>query len=226
MGHYKELIKVFQYINKFPDKRLRVDDLEPHSAGVRVSDKDVEDFTQQYPDAEEELDPRHPSPRGRAFETSVWFDSDHAHDKKTFRSITGLFVYVCGVPYLWKSKRQGAIQASTYAAEFMAGRAAVEEAQGIRYVLRSLGVPLKGPTALYGDCMGMIQSSSLPDGTLKKKHVAISYHTVREQVAAKAVELYKVDTSENIADLLTKSLSVGVLMPLCKKIWPKEFLCD
>ena len=81
-----------------------------------------------------------------------------------------MFVFVGSLPILWKAKRQGAIQSSTYGAEFLAGRTAVEEAGALRYLLRSLGVPIVGPTPIYGDCMGMIQSCSIPEGTLKKKH--------------------------------------------------------
>ena len=69
--------------------------------------------------------------------------------------------------------------------------------------------------------MGMIQSFSTPEGTPKKKYVAISYHTVREMVASGAVVTYKVDTKDNLADLLTKALPAAVLLPLSKRIWPK-----
>ena len=103
----------------------------------------------------------------------------------------------------------------------LAGITAVEEAGAIRYLLRSLGVPIVGPASIYGDYIGMIQSCSIPEGMLKKKHVAILYHTVREMVASGAVVPYKVDTKDNLADLLTKALPATVLLPLSKRIWPK-----
>ena len=78
-----------------------------------------------------------------------------------------MFVFVGSLPILWKAKCQGAIQSSTYGAEFLAGRTAIEEAGAIRYLLISFGVPIVGPTPIYGDCMGMIQSCSIPEGTLK-----------------------------------------------------------
>ena len=79
-----------------------------------------------------------------------------------------------------------AIQTSTYDAEFLVGRTALEEASAIRYLLRSLGVPVNGSASIHGDCKGMIQSRSIPKGTLKKKHVSISFHTVRGVVASVA----------------------------------------
>jgi hypothetical protein len=51
-------------------------------------------------------------------------------------------------------------------------------------MLRCLGVPVTKPTNLYGDNFGVIQSATIPDGELKKKHIAISYHYVREAITA------------------------------------------
>ena len=83
---------------------------------------------------------------------------------------------------------------------------AVKEAISIRYVLRSLGVPVEEPTNLLGDTLGVIQSASIPILDLKKKHVAISYHYVREAVAAQIVKPIWCDTTENWADICTKAL--------------------
>jgi hypothetical protein len=43
-------------------------------------------------------------------------------------------------------------------------------------MLCCLGVPVTKPTDLYGDNFGVIQSAEVPEGELKKKHIAISYH--------------------------------------------------
>ena len=43
----------------------------------------------------------------------------------------------------------------------------------------SLVVPMKVPTALCGDNLGMIIYFSNPDSELKKKNVVISYHRLR-----------------------------------------------
>ena len=108
---------MFQYINKFPDKRLKVDASDHKVQGECVMPKDA-DFTQQYSDTKEEIDQEVPLPRGANLSISVWFDSDHANDKVTCRSITRMFVFVGSLPILWKAKWQGAIQSSTYCVEF------------------------------------------------------------------------------------------------------------
>ena len=154
--------------------------------------------------------------------TSIWFDSDYAHDKVTFKSISGIIIFVGKTPVKWTSTRQGAIKSSTYGAEFMAGRSAVEEAKAIRYMLRSLGCKLDGPTQIYGDNLGMLQSSTIPDSTLKKKWEQISFHIVREATAAGIVDPRKVLTTDNIADALTKSLPGSTLKILLSGVYVSD----
>ena len=134
-------------------------------------------------DACEDFD-KYPPARGRSLQITFLVDSDHAHDKRTRRSITGIVGFVGSTPVLWSSKRQGAVASSTYAAEFMALRQGTEEIVNVRYMLRCLGVPVDKPSYLFGDNFGVIQNASNPDSDLKKKHVAISYHFVREAIAA------------------------------------------
>ena len=54
-------------------------------------------------------------------------------------------------------------------------------------------------------------SSTNPDFELKKKHVAISFHKLRECTAAKIVNLIKVCKTDNRSDILTKGTPEGTL---------------
>jgi hypothetical protein len=155
---------------------------------------------------------------GKELDLSIFFDSDRAHDKVPGRSISGIIVMVGSTPILWKSKRQGAVQTSTYGAEFSAMRTATKEAIAIHYMLHSLGVQVSRPSNLSGYNAGVIISATNPDATLKKKHIALSYHTVRENVAAKVVYPQKVPSKTNIADLLTKPLDRGTFMEHVQKV--------
>ena len=85
-------------------------------------------------------------------------------------------------------------------------RQAVEEAKSLRYMLRCLGIPVTTPTNLFGDNYSVIQSANIPQSELKKKHVAISYHYVREAIAAKIVNSHHVYSHENFSDICTKAL--------------------
>ena len=78
-------------------------------------------------------------------------------------------------------------------------------------MLRSLGVLVMGTTALCGDNLGMIISSTNPDWELKKKNVAISYHKLRESEAVGIFNPIKVCKTVNRDDIFTKGVSVGTL---------------
>ncbi len=86
-------------------------------------------------------------------------------------------------------------------------RTATEETIAVRYMLRCLGVKVTHPTYMFGDNLGVVQNATMKDSLLKKKHVAIAYHKVRESAAAGIVHPMKIHTSDNYADLLTKSLN-------------------
>ena len=62
----------------------------------------------------------------------------------------------------------------------------------MQYMLRSLGIPVKGPAYLCEYNLGIIKYSTNLDSELKNKHVAISYHRLRERVAARIVNPIKV----------------------------------
>ena len=133
-----------------------------------------------YPEAEEEDDHMFPVPLGKGVQTSVWFDSDHAHDQVTRGSIEGIMVYIGKTLIESKCNRQGAIASATYGAELRAGRTASHKAMGIRYLLRSLGIRIDSPTLLFGDNESSLKSSCILKSPLKERHLGISYHTCRE----------------------------------------------
>jgi hypothetical protein len=55
--------------------------------------------------------------------------------------------------------------------------------KGLRYKLRSMGVPISGPSYVYCDNNSVVCNTTAPESTLKKKSNAIAYHCVRESVA-------------------------------------------
>ena len=85
-------------------------------------------------------------------------------------------------------------------------------------MLRCLGIPVIEPTNLYGDNFGVIQNATIPDSDLKKKHVAIAYHCVREAVARKVVNAIWVKSHENFADLCTKALGSVLFNDLVSEV--------
>ena len=75
---------------------------------------------------------------------------------------------------------------------------------------------------LFGDSLGVVQQASFVDADLSKKHVAISYHLVREAIAAGIILPYWIGTHDNLADILTKPLPPTAFIKLCHKIFWKN----
>jgi hypothetical protein len=74
----------------------------------------------------------------------------------------------------------------------------------LRLTLRYLGVPVRTPSYVFGDNESVVKSSSLPGSRLKLRHVALSFHKVREAIASRAIRFLWIEGKENPADILTK----------------------
>ena len=109
-------------------------------------------------------------------------DSDHAHDKVTRQSITGLIMLVGRTPVLYYSKRQGAVETSTYYVDFMAMRHAVEDFVSLWYMLRCLDVNVDTTSEVYRNTLGVVQNATIKNSLLNKKYSTISYHKCVKQL--------------------------------------------
>jgi hypothetical protein len=54
--------------------------------------------------------------------------------------------------------------------------------------------------------MSVVLKTSFPSSVLMKKHNAITYHRVREAIAAKILRLAYLRSEDNVNDILTKHL--------------------
>ncbi len=112
------------------------------------------------------------------------------------------------------SKQQATIETSVFGAEFIAMKHATEMLMGLRYKIHMMGIPLSGPTYVYGDNKSQVTNSPRPELTLKNKCNSICYHAIRESVAMGETLLMHIRTGENLADLLTKTTSGAKLCKL------------
>jgi hypothetical protein len=109
-------------------------------------------------------------------------------------------------PIIWYSKRQNTVEASTFSAEYIALKTAVEMIEGLRYKLCMFGVPIEKSTLVFCDNQAVVLNSTHAESTLKRKHVSIAYHRCREAQAAGHIRIGFIKSNENLADILTKIL--------------------
>jgi len=167
-----------------------------------------------YSDLKEEFPKDMPKPRGLGFVVTGFVDSDHAGDSVTRRSRTGFFVYCNNALVYWMSKKQTAIETSTFGSEFNAMKACTEYIRGLKYKLRMMGIECgsddsSSPAFAYGDNQSVLCNTTIPSSQLKKKSNSIAYHFVREGCARDEWRTGYTRSEENQADLLSKPLPAG-----------------
>ena len=87
-------------------------------------------------------------------------------------------------------------------------------------------VPADGscPTKVFGNNLTVIQSSQNPAADISKKHVAITFHTVCEAIAAHITATYWLKGKFNLFVIMTKQIPKPEFMGHCDYIfWCPNF---
>jgi hypothetical protein len=205
-GHLDAVYRIYSYLKTKTNARLVLDPTYP--------DIDYDSFTKHnwnefYGDAVEHIPNNAPTPLGKPVEIRCFVDADHAGDKVTRKSRTGIVIFLNGAPIIWYSKKQNTVETSTFGSEFVALKIAAEMLRGLRYKLRMMGIPIAGPSYVYCDNNSVVMNTSAPASTLKKKSNSIAYHAVRWSVAADEMRVTHIASEDNVADILTKPLPGG-----------------
>ena len=207
-GHLNQLFHMFGYLKVHHNSKMVFDPSEPE-IDRSIFEKQDWSATVYGADLKEELPPNMPEQRGQGLTTSAYVDSDHAGDSLTRRSRSGFLVFLnCSLIY-WLSKKQTAIETSSFDSEFTAMKQCTDYICGLHYKLQMMGIPCDEPTYIYGDNQSGLANTSVPHSVLKKKSNSIAYHFVREGCARDEWRMAYVRTASKPADLLTKPLPSG-----------------
>ncbi|MEM6745039.1 MAG: Ty1/Copia family ribonuclease HI, partial [Pseudomonadota bacterium] len=171
-----------------------------------------------YGNPREAIPPDAPKPLGLAVILTHFVDANLYHCMLTGRSVTGIIHMINGTPIDFFSKKQSTVETATYGSEFVAARTCVEQIMDLRYTLRYLGVPIQGRSYMFGDNESVVNSSSRPDSKLHKRHVALSFHRVREAVASDMLSFLHIDGKINPADILSKHWGYQQVWPLLRTL--------
>ena len=218
VGHLEAAYQVFAYLRKHSASTLVFHPVTPEPTRLHqlAASREEQDWRQFYADAVEQTPEGAPAARGNAIDVSAFVDADHAGNLINRRSQTGFILFCNGAPIVWYSKKQNTVESSTFGSEMLAMRSCLEAIEALRTKLRWFGVPVTGTTPVYCDNDSLVKSTTRPEAQITKKHLAISYHRIREAVAAGTIYVVKEDTKTNLADLLTKCLDNvkrGCLIP-------------
>lgn len=207
-GHLEAAIHIFAYLKTKPKKTIAFDPRHPvYDESIFPPKADWHDF---YREAVEQIPDDAPPARGNMVSMHCFVDASHAQNRVSRKSQTGILIFINRSLTSWFSKQQNTVESSTFGSEFIAMKTAVEMLQALRYKLRWFGVPIDGPVNVFGDNESVVNSAQKPEVTLSKKHNGIAYHKVREAVAGGWIRVAWVNTTQNLADILTKVLPRAV----------------
>ena len=106
----------------------------------------------------------------------------------------------------WKSRKQGSVTKSSTAAEYVALSEAVSEVILLKDLLSDFKVKIKKPVNIYEDNSGAVSIAKFGNFTKRSKYIEVHYHFVNENYVNGLIDIVKVSTEENVADILTKAL--------------------
>ena len=135
-----------------------------------------------------------------------YVDSDWAGCPDSRRSTSGFVFMLNGAAISWRSKRQPTVALSSAEAEFISASAMVQEVIYLRKFLSNLGFPQTTPTPVFADnetCIAWSEGSV--GGSARAKHVDLRVHFVHEAREAGHLQLHKIESRFNGADILTKA---------------------
>jgi len=115
IGHLIQAISIFGYLEKFKDRWLVMDPQRYEIDLIPMDDEPspeirAEELRKIYIDSEEYLPHNMPKALGNEVDINVFVDADHAGNKITHRSHTGIVIYCNCSPIIWFSKRQNTVE--------------------------------------------------------------------------------------------------------------------
>jgi hypothetical protein len=164
-GHLENALHIMGYLRLKHNSRLIFDPTYPD---IDLTAFPSFDWTEFYGNVEKAIPPDMPPPLGKDVDLCMMVDSDHAGEKRTQRSRTGFIIFCNLALIVWLSKQQPTIETSVFGAEFVAMKHGIKKLRGLRYNIRMMGIPLSGPTYVYGDNKSQVTNSSRPESTLRK----------------------------------------------------------
>lgn len=152
------------------------------------------------------------------FELKGFVDADWAKCMITRKSVSGYLVYFNNCLISWKSKKQSTVSRSSTEAEYRALGSITCEIIWILKVLFELEVKDLIPVSVFCDNESTIKLALNPVFHERTKHFEIDLHFIREKISNGVIRLVKICSSEQTADILTKSLNVKQHDFLTKKM--------
>eukprot|EP00253_Pinus_taeda_P036552 PITA_36552 len=108
-------------------------------------------------------------------------------------------------PICWSSKKQAAIALSSTEAEYRGAVNATIQAIWLQHFLSELGISVHHPTVIWCNNQSTLKFCRDPVQRQRTKHIEIHMHFIRELIHDGIIDLQYYPSSEQIADIFTKT---------------------
>ncbi|GKC01311.1 putative ribonuclease H-like domain-containing protein [Tanacetum coccineum] len=147
-------------------------------------------------------------PRVSSFDLESYSDSDYAGANLDRKSTTGGCQFLGRRLISWQCKKQTIMATSTTEAEYVAAASCCGQVLWIQNQMLDYGFNFMN-TRIYIDNESTICIVKNPVYHSKTKHIAIRHHFIRDAYEKKLIQVLKIHTDDNVADLLTKAFDVS-----------------
>ncbi|GKB20296.1 putative ribonuclease H-like domain-containing protein [Tanacetum coccineum] len=147
-------------------------------------------------------------PRESTFDLESYSDSDYAGANLDKKSTTGGCQFLGRRLITWQCKKQTIVATSTTEAEYVAAASCCGQVLWIQNQMLDYGFNFMN-TKIYIDNESTICIVKNPVYHSKTKHIAIRHHFIRDAYEKKLIQVLKIHTNDNVADLLTKAFDVS-----------------
>ncbi|GJZ12436.1 putative ribonuclease H-like domain-containing protein [Tanacetum coccineum] len=147
-------------------------------------------------------------PRVSSFDLESYSDSDYAGANLDRKSTTGGCQFLGRRLISWQCKKQTIMATSTTEAEYVAAVSYCGQVLWIQNQMLDYGFNFMN-TKIYIDNERTICIVKNPVYHSKTKHIAIRHHFIRDAYEKKLIQVLKIHTDDNVADLLTKAFDVS-----------------
>lgn len=134
-------------------------------------------------------------------------DVDWAGDTVDRKSTSGYVIRLFGNVIYWKSHKQSSVVKSSTSAEYVALSEAVTDVNFVCEMLKeAFNVNASKPVKMYEDNSGALIIAKCGNFSKNSKHIKVQYHYVNENYVKGRIDIIKIESENNIADIFTKSL--------------------
>nr|GEX52542.1 putative ribonuclease H-like domain-containing protein [Tanacetum cinerariifolium] len=156
-------------------------------------------------------------PNDSPFDLVAYSDSDYAGASLDRKSTTGGCQFLGCRLISWQCKKQTVVATSSTKAEYVAAASCCAQVLWIQNQLLDYGYNFMH-TIIYIDNSSTICIIKNPVLHSKTKHKEIRHHFIRDCNEKKLIQVMKIPTENNFADLLTKAFDVGRFQNLVASI--------